>query len=660
MNINEIGKFDKLPLGKIKPEGWLKRQLQLQARGLTGHLDEIFEDVSKSSAWLGGNGEAWERGPYYLDGLISLAYLLDDMVLLEKSNRWIEKILLSQEANGNFGPKRLNDWWPKVQALKALTSYAEASGDKQVLGFMRNFFKFQFNSLDEQPPYMWASARALDELVPLLYFYANAKDENLCQELVEKLKTYSYDWFGFYGNFKYKKTAKKYLSKSIINFVRKVGAKKDYAEKHGTEPLTPMSCKKILRRNKIRTLKKMMLLHGVNNAMAVKYPVLFNEFFPDAKLLELSKKAVTDLLKHHGTAVGVFTSDEPLDGISPTKGIELCTVVEWMYSLETLLQKTGDCFYADLLELATFNALPATIDKSFTSHQYLQQLNQISATVAKREFFNVDDDATTFGLEPNFGCCTVNMHQGFPKFCENLCYKKENELAMLLYSPCKISADLQDGNVVLTETTDYPFKSTVKITVDASTTQSETLLIFRVPKHTSAVLSVNGAQLSKADKGFIACRKQLVAGDVIELKFDMPLVIVDNLDKSISFRKGSLLMATKLNYKQSIIKSNAKFCDSEYIPTTQWRTAPIVLKKGLSILSEVENDVPEMPFDEERPAIEIIYEAKYIKNWEEKNNSAGDIPVKPKFAEGVFKRALVPYGSTLLRIAHHPKYSQKK
>ena len=72
------GVFTPLPLGSIRPAGWLRAQLQIQANGLSGHLDETWPDVGPNCGWLGGTGESWERGPYYLDGLIPLAYLLDD------------------------------------------------------------------------------------------------------------------------------------------------------------------------------------------------------------------------------------------------------------------------------------------------------------------------------------------------------------------------------------------------------------------------------------------------------------------------------------------------------------------------------------------------------------------------------------------------------
>ena len=93
--------YMELPLGNIKAEGWLKLQLEAQRSGLTGHLDEFYPNVvGKRNAWLGGDGDAWERGPYWIDGLLPLAYILNDQELIDKANVWVEAILGSQKENG--------------------------------------------------------------------------------------------------------------------------------------------------------------------------------------------------------------------------------------------------------------------------------------------------------------------------------------------------------------------------------------------------------------------------------------------------------------------------------------------------------------------------------------------------------------------------------
>src|SRR5690349_6904306 len=84
--------FEPLPLGSIRPAGWLKTQLEVQARGLSGHLDEFWPDL-KQSAWTGGTAEGWERAPYWLDGVVPLAYLLDDEALKGKAKRFIDYVL---------------------------------------------------------------------------------------------------------------------------------------------------------------------------------------------------------------------------------------------------------------------------------------------------------------------------------------------------------------------------------------------------------------------------------------------------------------------------------------------------------------------------------------------------------------------------------------
>lgn len=86
-----------LPLGAVKPKGWLYNQLQIQANGLTGHLEEIWDSVGSYSAWLGGTSENWERGPYYCDGIDEQTdYPFDESITLTKQWKILSSYLMEQ------------------------------------------------------------------------------------------------------------------------------------------------------------------------------------------------------------------------------------------------------------------------------------------------------------------------------------------------------------------------------------------------------------------------------------------------------------------------------------------------------------------------------------------------------------------------------------
>src|ERR1700678_45730 len=124
--------FYTLPLTSVRPKGWLLKQLEIQANGLGGHLDEFWPDVGPESGWLGGNGESWERGPYFLDGLGPLAYLLGDGRLKAKAQKYIDWTLDNQAASGMFGPRSNDDWWPRFVMLKVVTQYQDGTGGPRV------------------------------------------------------------------------------------------------------------------------------------------------------------------------------------------------------------------------------------------------------------------------------------------------------------------------------------------------------------------------------------------------------------------------------------------------------------------------------------------------------------------------------------------------
>jgi hypothetical protein len=101
-----------------------------------------------------------------------------------------------------------------------------------------------------------------------------------------------------------------------------------------------------------------------------------------------------------------------LAGLNPFYGSELCTDVETIYSLAYNYFAIGDPDYADRTESAAFNALPAAMWPDWTSHQYMTEPNQpFSKNLSASPFWNVNTVGQTFGVEPNYPCCTVNHPQ---------------------------------------------------------------------------------------------------------------------------------------------------------------------------------------------------------------------------------------------------------
>ena len=167
-----------LPIGSVKPAGWLCEMLERQRQGLTGHLCEISAWLQKQdNAWLRkeGKGEyGWEELAYWLKGYIELAYLFEDAKMIDESHIGIEGTLASQRANGDIGPDQrfhdgTRDYWANMVMLFCLQSYYERTSDPRVLELMTRYFKLQASACRTQRARIQvaaAAATAKDAVVP--------------------------------------------------------------------------------------------------------------------------------------------------------------------------------------------------------------------------------------------------------------------------------------------------------------------------------------------------------------------------------------------------------------------------------------------------------------------------------------------------------------
>ncbi len=616
--------YNPLPLGAIEPQGWLRKQLEIQAAGLTGHLDEFWKDVGNNSGWLGGTGESWERGPYFLDGLLPLAYELKNQDLIKKADRWVEWSLTHQTPDGQIGPASNNDWWPRMVMLKVLTQYQEVTGDKRVIPLMTRYFDFELRELPNRPLQDWGKYRWHDNVYAVLWLYNRTGDPKLIQ-LAKLLHQQGYDWEADFANFKY--------------------TGKESREKLGLSKGPPPD--------------RAMQTHGVNNAMALKAAPLWYLLTGTAADRSAFYQQMSMLDKYQGLPNGMFSGDEHFAGIDPSQGIELCAVVETMFSLEDVFSILGDPTVADRLEKVTYNALPATLSDDLWSHQYDQQPNQIACTRAHRAWSTNNDDSNLFGLEPNFGCCTANLHQGWPKFVSSLFMgTSDNGLVTVAYAPSIVHATVNKTPVDIEEQTDYPFRGSVHFVVRTSKPVTFPLHL-RIPGWASVTtVAINGTSGSIGDKGFHVVKRTWKNGDTVDVKFATPVRVNRSFHQSAVVERGPLVFALPVKAEWTKVKSYAeKSADWELHPQSTWNYA---LELSNCQPPVKESAVGSVPFSVKDPAVDIKVEAKQLPTWTIQQNSAGTLPVSPvKSQDPVETLTLIPYGAAKLRITAFPVLNEK-
>jgi hypothetical protein len=635
--------YIKLPLGAVKPVGWLKSQLEDQAAGLTGNIDNFWPDLVNSS-WRGGDGEAWERGPYYLDGLVPLAYILNNDTLINKVRRWIEPIIASSSDSGWYGPAKNRDRWPLAVANKVLMQYYEGSGDKRALNVLMKYFRYLHDSPPDWPDKDWRGVRAMENAVTGYWLYRQT-GEPWILETIQSIENNSSDWTSYYEKFPWDSAAV---------------ADKKVPLNWGPDGLTA---------------------HVVNNAMAIKYPGLWYQQSKDERYKKAVFAGIEKYDLNHGQAGGRFSGDEHLSGKSPDRGSELCSVVEYMFSLEELYEILGDNRLADRLELLTFNALPGTTTPDMWAHQYDQQSNQVLVSAAKRDWTTNGDYSNIYGLMPDFACCLANMHQGWPKYVESMWMAtNDNGLALVTYGPSVVKAKVANGrDVTISEETDYPFNGSVKLTLNMEKATRFPLDI-RVPGWADSVIIryKKNSVVVKGDSEY-KIRARWKNGDQIFIEIPMNIRLEQRYNKSLSILRGPLYFSLRIDKEYKSVKIN--YDNFGYKGSIDWQITPkspwnygLLIDKGniMRGLKVTENPIGKYPFSDKGDMVWSADSGKYvmitrdapivitargirIPEWTMKDNSADVPPLSPVKPEGdpeIIK--LVPYGCAKLRITEFP------
>lgn len=266
----------------------MKEQLQLMADGLPGHQYDFYRYV-KDSSWVGGDqeystlNEAW---PYWFNGIVPLAYSLDDDRLKAQVKSSIDYIFENQQSDGWIGPEttpQTRMFWPRTLVLMAITQYLEAEPTEaaRLLPPLYKYMELSREMLadnllgyigreDSKFDYHWGITRSQDMLIPLQWLYDNYPEgnEQLLLDIMKYFNDAAWDWAHFY-------------SKDVF-------PKKDL-------DLEPPPDEDLF-----------WYYHGVNSAMGLKALAVVRRLTHNASLVDISRRGYAWTFNYHGSPSGTI------------------------------------------------------------------------------------------------------------------------------------------------------------------------------------------------------------------------------------------------------------------------------------------------------------------------------------------------------------------
>jgi GH43 family beta-xylosidase len=623
------GKFIKLPVTAFRPGGWLRKQLEQQRAGLTGHLGEISIWLAKKdNAWLAKDGKGkygWEELPYWLKGYANIGYMLRDSVMIRESLFWINTVLKNQRADGDFGPaverKGNRDLWTNMPMLWCLQSYYEYSHDARVLKFMSRYFKWELSIPDEHflEDY-WEKSRGGDNMLSVYWLY-NRTGEPWLLDLATKIDRNTADW---------------------------------------------------------RQQNNLPNWHNVNVAQCFREPATYYLQSHNKSDLDATYNDFALIRSLYGQVPGgMFGADENArKGYDdPRQAVETCGMVEQMTSDQLLLQMTGDAKWAENCEDVAFNTFPAAFMPDYRSLRYLTAPNMVVSD-SRNHAPGIANEGPFLMMNPfSSRCCQHNHAAGWVYYAENAWMATpDNGLAAQLYVEGVVTAKLAGQLVSVEEKTHYPFDENIDLTIRMKGASGNFPLYLRVPSWcTSAHVAVNGTPVEAvADGAYYRLSRKWKNGDKISLVLPMSLKLTTwNRNKnSVSINYGPLGFSLKIDetYQRKDSRTTAqgdagwqvtadagKWPAYEILPASDWNYG-LELDPSSFRVERREWPADDNPFTNAAAPIVVKAKGRKIDSWTiDQYGLCGLLPQSPVATNEPLKElTLVPMGGARLRISAFP------
>lgn len=566
--------FSYLTLGEIKPEGWIKHEMQRDLDGMIGNLDRLIPQIMHDDRiWdrdrieliQNKNGQislsrplarSWwssESQGNWLDGYLRTVLLLNDETHRPRIDSLVNNLLSSQDADGYlgiYGPRiryhHQNDngeLWAKTAVLRALLGYYEVTGNDRILkAIERAVTNVMENFTEKNPPFTqiehFTSSR-----------YGGLSHGIVFTDVLDRL-------FQLTGE-------RKYLEYAIFlyrDFSRKTEVKMRDAK---LENILDPSWK--------------MVDHGVHVYEFLR-PLVLSAYATGNPTLKEAVQIYTARIDSLLTPAGGPSGDEDILGreMDASKmGYEYCSIHEVTDSWSSLLQKSGDASYGDRIERTYFNAGLGARHPQESGICYLKFDNAYSLVGTPYLDGLREPEQTSYRYSPTHVeaavCCVPMAGRIAPYYVRSMFMKEKNGLVATLLGPCRLSTHIGKTNVEIEEKTDYPFSNKIDfvITVDKPT---EFTLKIRKPAWAKGVQTT----IPHTDSNDYLIFKQKWAGmTTLKVKFEQQIEVKTDRNGEKYFCCGALVLASPISGHQVVTKTypGSDLRESNYYPV-----APILYR----------------------------------------------------------------------------------
>lgn len=534
--------FQLLPLGSVKPGGWLKEQLWKDLDGFTGHLDSLVPDLilkddiygkdrltrkvrSKDLGALGEGGDwqvqfLWwnsETQSNWWDGYIRAAVLTGDQAHLNRVRTYINRILATQDEDGYLGiyDKELRyrfdnengELWSKTTLLRGLIGWYEYTRDPKVLKAVERAVK---NVMDNYP---------IDRSHP---FYSIKPDVGglshglTFTDVLESLYRVNGD-----------KTLLEYAAFCYRDFSSQV-LNEDAQLAKLLDPALP------LKGHGVHTYEHLRSLAAA--CQATGNPDL-------AQALKNFLQKIARMTTPTGGPVGdEWTAGKPADATN--RGYEYCSMHELMHSYLELYLKSGNSQFAGKAEHLFLNAAQGARHPELSCVAYLKSDNSYSMTGGLNGDTTVKTQ-TRYKYSPAHQdaavCCVPNAGRITPYYVQYMWLKENNALIASLFGPNTLTTTLGKKRVVITEETSFPASNLISFTVDAG--GGRFALKIRKPDWAEAV-KVSEAYLEK--DGFLIIDKKWSGKQTVTVEFIASVQTAKDQNNEYYYQYGPLVLAHPL------------------------------------------------------------------------------------------------------------------